>query len=139
MKESKFEIVSKNSSSYQFNIISCNPECPIKFKLDTKKKSKKWKNELTEYIGGPSKGTSPLIVSAKRSEAGESKLDENPVKVEVMRITSDQGEPTWNNAILYGYYTEKSKLNFYLNKEQSTPNLDFTVTINQENSTIEID
>ena len=139
MKESKFKIVCENDSSYQFNVLACNPEDPVLFKYKKKKGKKDWNNELNEYIGGPSKGPNKFIISTKREMKDDTRMDENPIKIEVMNITSDQGEPTGNSAILYGYYTvegTKERINFYMNREQSTANLNFTVTINQDDSLI---
>jgi hypothetical protein len=135
MKESKFKIVCENNSSYQFNVLSCNPQDPVLFKYKKKKAKKDWHNELNEYIGGPSKGPSKFVISTKREMDVDTKIDENPIKIEVMSITSDQGEPTGNSAVLYGYYTVE-RINFYMNREQSTANLNFTVLINQDDSVI---
>lgn len=139
MKDSKFKIVCENSCSYQFNIKSCNPSDPVMFKQKKKKGKKEWKNELNEYIGGPARGSDKHIIETKRTDGVETKFDQNPIRVEVMSITSDQGEPTGSNAVLYGYYMmdgDKQKINFYWNREQSSAHLDFTVAINQDDSTI---
>lgn len=56
--------------------------------------------------------------------------DQNPIKMVISRITSDQGEFTGDTAVLYGYFTQPyaQGLGFYLNQAQSQRSFSYGVS-----------
>jgi hypothetical protein len=113
-----------NRSAYSCVVTSCNPGVPVTFQTG---------NEAYDptrvqgggYLGGQYPSTSQ--VTAFCDNPVPTTWNENPIKLVVYEITSDQGVFRGNTAVFYGYYLEPRSggLAFYLNQEQSQTNFQY--------------
>ncbi|HAJ80586.1 MAG TPA: hypothetical protein DCO75_12545 [Fibrobacteres bacterium] len=110
--------ISAPDGSFSYNLTSCDPDQPVSFDpVDPDC------HKLSGYVGAGFGGRFPASVSLMVISYNKepTKRDQNPIKLEIFRITPDQGEFTGDSAVLYGYFLEPyaQGLGFYLNQEQS--------------------
>ena len=117
-------LLSANSGAYAYTISSCNPSQPVSFQIGNEPYDPK---RLTQsgYVGGRF-GSSVTIITFPQVPVPTT-WNENPIKLVLSAITSDQGEFTGNTAVFYGYYTQPNAggLGFYLNQAQSQRNFQY--------------
>jgi hypothetical protein len=107
-----------SSGSYQFTVSSCNPEQPVSFLIGNEPYDPNRRSE-SGYLGG--RFPTSLSIVTFPQVLTPSTPNQNPIKLVISSITSDQGQPTGNTGVFYGYYRQPNarELNFYLNQEQS--------------------
>ncbi len=112
------------SGSYTFAISSCNPQQPVSFQIGDQAYDPKRLNE-----GGNLGGRFPSLTTINVFPAVPvpTTYNQNPIKLVVSAVTSDQGEFTGNTAVFYGYFLQPNAggLGFYLNAEQSQRNFQY--------------
>lgn len=111
-------LLTANSGTYQFTISSCNPAQPVSFQVGNEPYDPT-RLAQTGYLGG--RFGSTVSIATFPQVPVQTTPDQNPIKLVVTAITSDQGEPTGSTAVFYGYYTQPyaGGLGFYLNQAQS--------------------
>jgi hypothetical protein len=110
--------MSAPDGSFSYTVTSCNPDQPVSFDpVDPEC------HEVSGYIGASFGGRFPVSADIMAISYNEepTKFDRNPIKIEIARVTPDQGEFTGDTAVLYGYFLQPyaQGLGFYLNQEQS--------------------
>ena len=112
------------SGAYSFVISSCNPQQPVSFQIGDQPYDSK---RLSE--GGNLGGRFAALATINVFPAVPvpTTYNQNPIKLIVSAVTSDQGEFTGNSAVFYGYFTQPNAggLGFYLNEEQSQRNFQY--------------
>ena len=113
-----------SSGAYSFFISSCNPQQPVSFQIGNEPYDSKRLGE-----GGDLGGRFPSLVTINVFPAVPvpTTYNQNPIKLVVSAVTSDQGEFTGNSAVFYGYFTQPDArgLGFYLNQGQSQRNFQY--------------
>jgi hypothetical protein len=120
---SSFEILSPEGFSFSYTIQSCNPSQPVSFSPTDPNC-----HELSGYLGGRYPcSLAGMVVSYNTAPTVP---DENPIRIKIFRITSDQGEFTGDSAVLYGYFCQPyaQELGFYLNQQQSQRQFSYGVS-----------
>lgn len=111
---SNFEILSPAGLAFSYTVESCNSAQPVYFSPTDPNC-----RELGGFLGGiyPS-SLSAMAVSYNMEPTIP---DQNPIRIRIFRITSDQGEFMGDSAVLYGYFCRPCAqgLGFYLNQQQS--------------------
>ena len=117
-------LLTANSGAYAYTISSCNPAQPVSFQIGNEPYDP---TRLTQsgYLGGRF-GLSVTIITFPQVPEPTTP-NENPIKLVLSAITSDQGEFMGNTAVFYGYYTQPyaGGLGFYLNQQQSQRNFQY--------------
>ncbi len=112
------------SGAYTFLISSCNPQQPVSFQIGDEPYDPK---RLSE--GGNLGGRFPSLATINVFPAVPvpTTFNQNPIKLVVSAVTSDQGEFTGNTAVFYGYFLQPNAggLGFYLNQAQSQRNFQY--------------
>ena len=131
------------SGTYSVDIKSVDPATPVSFQLDEQKFDPKRQEEFFYLSSTSGRFPNNVAVTTHPTSAQQTNWGQNPIKVVISRITSDQGEYTGNNAVLYGYYFGDygQDLNFFLDEGQSMKDFvvgesGLTINIDQAHSSI---
>lgn len=111
-----------NHGSYNFEIISCNPQQPVSFMLlDQAYDPSRLQDSGNLGVMG---GVRIVNVTTFPKIAVPTTWNQNPIKLVIYAVSTGEGEYFGNSAVLYGYYLGYGGdgLGFYLNQEQSTRN-----------------
>ncbi|MBC8009905.1 MAG: hypothetical protein H7067_07390 [Burkholderiales bacterium] len=111
-------LLTANSGAYTYTISSCNPAQPVSFQIGNEPYDPTRLSQ-SGYLGG--RYGALLSIATFPQVPVPTTPDQNPIKLILTAITSDQGEPTGSTAVFYGYYTQPyaGGLGFYLNQQQS--------------------
>ena len=113
-----------SDGTYTYVVSSCNPQQPVSFQIGDQPYDP---TRLSEggNLGGrfPSLSTSNVFPAVPVPTT----YNQNPIKLIVSAVTSDQGEFTGNSAVFYGYFLlpDAGGLGFYLDAQQSQRNFQY--------------
>jgi hypothetical protein len=122
--------VSAKSGTYAITVSSVNPTDQVSFQVgDQPYDSKRLEDfaRISANGGTPQPTPKNTDIVAHPTDGEPTQWDQNPIKLVVQAITSDQGEYKGDSAVFYGYFLGKnaSGLNFYLNQAQSQQGFKF--------------
>lgn len=111
-------LLTANQGTYTYTISSCNPAQPVSFQIGNEPYDPTRLSQ-SGYLGG--RYGLKLSIATFPQVPVQTTVDQNPIKLVISAITSDQGEFTGDTAVFYGYYTQPyaGGLGFYLNQAQS--------------------
>ncbi|HET9956388.1 MAG TPA: hypothetical protein VFQ61_17890 [Polyangiaceae bacterium] len=117
------------SGAYSISVSSVDPSAPVNFQIGGQPYDSNRTNDSARLSAGetPSGGAPALTIIMHPSDDQPTQWGQNPIKLVVQAVTSDQGEYTGNSAVLYGYFLGENAngLNFYLDQSQSQANFQF--------------
>jgi hypothetical protein len=132
-----------STGSYNVQIASVDPATPVSFQRDRQTFDSNRKTESFLMSGETERFPGIEKVVTNPTSSTPTQWAQNPIKISVLQITSDQGEYTGNSAVLYGYYLKPygQELQFYLDVGQSTQNFNsgqcgVKISIDEVHSTI---
>ncbi len=117
-------LLSANSGAYAYTISSCNPAQPVSFQIGNEPYDR---TRLTQSGNLGGRFGSALTIVTFPEVPVPTTWDQNPIKLVLSAITSDQGEFTGNTVVFYGYYTQPyaGGLGFFINEAQSQRNFQY--------------
>lgn len=116
--------VTARTGTYNVTVSSVDSDKPVSFQIGKEAYDPlrvEDSAEISSSGGTPSPTSSDVSIVIHPTDPSPTKWNQNPIKLVVQSVTSDQGEYTGNSAVFYGYFLASNGggLNFYLNQEQS--------------------
>jgi hypothetical protein len=115
-------ILFARTGTYNIQVSSVDPATPVSFQMDAQPFDVTRQTETAIISAATGRFPDILKVVTNPTSVAPTQWNQNPVKIVISQITSDQGEYTGNSAVLYGYYLQPfgQQLQYYLNTQQST-------------------